>query len=244
MLIFLFVVGTRSFFAKTRTLLAVMCNTLVDAYRRLLDAFGPQHWWPGETPFEVMIGAVLTQNTNWKNVERAIGNLREAGLLTPHLLHAVPMEELQELIRPAGYYRLKAKRLRNLLDWLMDEYDGDLDAMFSRDVRSLREQLLSVNGIGPETADSILLYAGNLPTFVVDTYTSRVLKRHAWIDPEADYHAIQEFFECHLDEDVALYNEYHALLVQVGKEYCRKAPRCDKCPLAPMLPEGGIESWG
>ena len=214
------------------------------AYRTLLAALGPQGWWPGETPLEVIVGAVLTQNTSWKNVELALDNLREANLLTPQALHGLPLEELAELIRPAGYYRLKARRLMHLLDYLYQRHGGSLEAMFTTDLVTLREELLGINGIGPETADSILLYAGGLPTFVVDAYTARVLKRHGWIDFEADYHAIKEHFESSLPQDVSLYNEYHALLVHVGKHYCRKVPKCDLCPLAHLLPEGGAQEPG
>jgi len=217
-----------------------MSATLREVYQRLLDAFGPQHWWPGQSPFEVMVGAVLVQNTAWKNVERAIEELREAGLLEPRVLHRLPVEQLQELIRPAGYYRLKARRLANLLDFVVGEYGGSLDAMFATPQSTLRQQLLGVNGVGPETADSILLYAGGLPTFVVDTYTARVLKRHGWIEPEAGYQAIKEHFESSLEEDVQLYNEYHALLVRLGHFHCRKTPKCDGCPLRHLLPESGV----
>lgn len=216
-----------------------MSHPLREVYDRLYARFGPQQWWPGETPFEVLVGAVLTQNTSWKNVEKALANLREDGLLEPRRLYELAREELAELIRPAGYYRVKAKRLGNLLDFVFDRYDGSLEAMFSVDVATLREQLLGVNGIGPETADSILLYAGGLPSFVVDTYTHRVLARHGWIGFDADYHQIQEHFYDNLDADVELYNEYHALLVRVGHHHCRKTPNCDDCPLADMLPNGG-----
>lgn len=211
-----------------------------DVYQRLFDALGPQHWWPGETPFEIIVGAVLTQNTNWQNVEKAIGNLREADLLEPAALYTVPVEELEELLRPAGYFRIKARRLRSLLAYIMDRYGGDLDAMFAIGMGALREELLAVNGIGPETADSILLYAGGLPAFVVDAYTHRILSRHGWIELEADYHQIQDFLQSRLPDDPVLFNEFHALLVFVGKHYCRKrAPRCDECPLRDMLPDGG-----
>jgi endonuclease-3 related protein len=213
-----------------------MTAILEEVYDRLLEAFGPQLWWPGESPFEVMVGAVLTQNTNWKNVEKAIGNLREADLLDPLALYDVAAEELEELIRPAGYFRVKTVRLRSLLQLIVEQYDGSLEEMFSLDLTTLREQLLGVHGIGPETADSILLYAAEKPSFVVDTYTSRILSRHGWIDPEADYHAIRDHMQSSLPEDVGLYNEYHALLVRLGKDYCRKSkPKCDECPLAEML---------
>lgn len=218
-----------------------MSTTLDDVYERLLARFGPQHWWPGESPFEIMVGAVLVQNTAWRNVERAIENLREAGVMQPHALYALAPEELAELIRPAGYYQVKTKRLRNLLKFVIDEFDGSLDAMFGTSLASLREQLLAVHGIGPETADAILLYAGGLPTFVVDTYAHRILARHGWIEYEADYHRIKDYFESTLPSDAPLYNEYHALLVRVGKDYCRRTgPKCDECPLCELLPAGGI----
>lgn len=219
--------------------MARMRVPLRDIYRRLLDHFGPQHWWPADSPFEVVVGAVLVQNTSWKNVERAIAQLREAGVLAPRALVALAQDELEELIRPAGYFRVKARRLRHLVEFLVERYDGSLDAMFAEDLDALRRALLGVHGVGPETADSILLYAGNLPKFVVDAYTCRVLVRHGWLEPEADYHRVQELFESRLDGDPALYNEYHALLVRVGHEHCRPQPRCEGCPLAPLLPEGG-----
>jgi len=218
-----------------------MSRELLHAYERLLARFGPQHWWPGDSPFEIMIGAVLVQNTAWRNVERAITNLREAVLIEPRALYELPPEELAELIRPAGYYQVKAKRLRNLLRFLLEQYGGSLEAMFRTDLATLREQLLAVHGIGPETADAILLYAGGLPSFVVDTYTHRILARHGWIGFDAGYHEIKELCESSLPADAELYNEYHALLVRVGKEYCRRAaPRCEQCPLRELLPESGI----
>lgn len=214
---------------------------LLQAYERLLAAFGPQHWWPGDSPFEILVGAVLVQSTAWRNVERAIDNLRQAGVMEPRALYAAPPAELAELIRPAGYYQVKAKRLRNLLKFIIDEFDGSLDAMFATSLETLRERLLAIHGIGPETADAILLYAGGLPTFVVDTYTHRVLARHGWIGYDADYHEIKEHFESSLPADVSLFNEFHALLVRVGKDYCKRAaPNCDACPLAPMLPASGV----
>lgn len=217
-----------------------MPSPLHEAYSLLLAAFGPQRWWPGESPFEVLVGAVLVQNTAWKNVEQAIENLREAGVLTLAGLQGLAQEEFEELIRPAGYYRVKARRLRNLLDFIESRYDGSLEQLFSTSLPTLREELLGINGIGPETADSILLYAGGLPSFVVDAYTGRVLARHGWIESEADYHAIQEEFARQLPEDPALFNEYHALLVELGKRHCKKAaPLCAGCPLERLLPAGG-----
>jgi endonuclease III related protein len=218
-----------------------MLRSLQEVFDRLQAAFGPQHWWPGDSPFEVMVGAVLVQNTAWRNVEQAFDNLREANLMEPHALYALSVDELAELIRPAGYYRVKARRLRNLLRLMVEVYGGSLDAMFSADLATLREQLLGVHGIGPETADAILLYAGGLATFVVDTYANRVLARHGWIGYDASYDEIKDAFESSLPADAALYNDYHALLVRVGKDYCkRSAPKCDGCPLAEMLPEFGI----
>ena len=212
---------------------------LQEVYRRLFDAFGPQHWWPGQSPLEVMVGAVLVQNTAWSNVRRAIDNLRQADLLDPHALVRLPLEELEELVRPAGYYRVKAKRLRNLMALVVDRHDGDLDAMFAQDMAALREELLSVNGVGPETADSILLYAAGLPVFVVDAYTLRITARHGWIGFDSDYYALQDLFQSRLSEEVPLFNEFHALLVRLGKDFCRKRPLCEKCPLAELLPPGG-----
>lgn len=216
-----------------------MTVALREIYDHLFAAYGPQHWWPGQSPFEVMIGAILVQNTSWKNVEKAIDRLRRDDLLAPHALAAVPAAELEELIRPAGYFRIKARRLHNLLAYVVGRYDGDLDVMFATDVSTLRAELLAINGVGPETADSILLYAGGLPVFVIDTYTHRVMIRHGWIEPEIDYHGLQEHFQDHLDQDAAMYNEFHALLVRVGHRHCRKTPKCDGCPLAEWLPDGG-----
>lgn len=222
-----------------------MQNELLEAYERLFAAFGPQNWWPGESPFEIMVGAVLVQNTAWRNVERAIDNLREAAVMEPGAMVALPPEELAELIRPAGYYQVKTRRLRNLVQFVVERFGGSLDAMFEIEQSTLRAELLGVHGIGPETADAILLYAGGLPSFTVDTYTHRVLARHGWIDYEADYHQIKDHFESSLPADVKLYNEYHALLVRVGKEFCRRAaPKCEACPLAGLLPPAGVvEPW-
>jgi len=207
---------------------------LLDIHRRLLEAFGPQHWWPGETVFEIILGAILTQNTSWANVEKAIANVKAAECLEPNALHALDAARLETLIRPAGYFRVKTKRLRNFLQWLFDEYGGDLSILERIDTFRLREELLSVSGIGPETADSILLYALERPVFVVDTYTARVMVRHGLAEPEIDYQQLQDLFESHLDPDVPLFNEYHALLVRVGKEFCKPKPKCQACPLNPL----------
>jgi len=206
---------------------------LADIYHRLFAHFGPQRWWPGDTPFEVMVGAVLTQNTNWQNVEKAIANLKNDGLLAFGAMESLPRAKLAERIRPCGYYNIKSERLANLLAAIREDADGDLERFFAQDTATLREKLLAVKGIGPETADSILLYAARKPIFVVDAYTHRLLARHEMIDPdEADYHAIQEMFMDALPLDERLFNEYHALIVRVGKEFCKKKrPLCGQCPL-------------
>ena len=214
-------------------------SELNDAYEQLFQAYGPQHWWPGDSPFEIIIGAILTQNTNWKNVERALNHLREADLLSVSSLRNTSVEELAELIRPAGYYRQKSKRLHNFLHFLDERYDGSLELLFDNSVDELRMELLSINGIGPETADSIVLYAANMPTFVIDAYTARVFVRHGWIDADARYDDLKQYAESQLPQDTQLFNEFHALIVQVGKKHCRKTPDCENCPLSSMLPSAG-----
>jgi len=206
----------------------------MDMYNRMLNRFGPQHWWPGETPFEVAVGAILTQNTNWGNVEKAIENLKKNRLLRPSALHELSHDRLAELIRPAGYFNIKAKRLKNFIEFLMNEYHGSMNRMKKEDFSSVRKNLLSVNGIGPETADSIILYALEKPVFVIDAYTKRVLSRHTILDHDASYEAFQEFFHAELKEDVSLFNEYHALFVRLAKENCRTKPVCTGCPLEGM----------
>lgn len=200
-------------------------------YEAMLAAYGPQKWWPARSPTEVIVGAILTQNTAWRNVERAIANLEAARALDWRVLDAMPLGQLAELIKPAGTFNVKAKRLKTFVSWLMRRFEGDLSRMFALPVSSLREELLGVSGIGRETADAIILYAGGLPTFVVDAYTARILHRHHLIDSSADYEEIKELFESHLPQEVPLYNEYHALLVQVGKGHCKPRPRCEGCPL-------------
>lgn len=204
---------------------------LMEMYERLWKSYGPQNWWPAKGAFEVIVGAVLTQNTNWKNVERAIKNLKEKNLLSLRAIYETPVSYLEELIRPAGYYRIKAKRLKNLIQFIAENYGFDLDGFLKENHQKLREELISVKGIGPETADSILLYACLKPLFVVDAYTYRVLKRHNMVEDEKTYSELQALFMEHLPEDVALYNEFHALIVKVGKEHCKNTPRCDGCPL-------------
>jgi endonuclease-3 related protein len=209
-------------------------KTLRAFFDAMHRAYGPQHWWPAKTPTEVIIGAILTQNTAWRNVERAIDNLRSAGLLDWRKLHRLDPGRLAELVRPAGTYKVKARRLKAFVDWLHQRYQGNLDRLFAAPLHALREELLSVSGIGPETADAILLYAGNLPTFVVDAYTARILYRHRLIDEPAEYDEIKDLFESNLPAEVKLFNEYHALLVQVGKRHCRPRARCPGCPLEPF----------
>jgi endonuclease-3 related protein len=207
-------------------------NKVYEIYEILLEHFGPQDWWPGDTSFEVMVGAVLTQNTNWSNVSKALNNLKMNNLLTFEKLHELPVEQLAEYIRPAGYFNLKAARLKNLLDFIGEQYNGSLEDLFEEDIYSLREKILTVKGIGPETADSILLYAGQKPVFVVDAYTYRIFSRHSIISEDEGYYEIQEYLTLTLPEDVALFNEYHALIVRLGKEFCKKSkPLCGECPL-------------
>jgi len=207
-------------------------EVLKEMYKRMYEALGPQGWWPGETPFEVCVGAILTQNTNWQNVERAIENLKQTGVLSPKALYELPELILAELIRPAGYFRVKATRLKNFIRFLVENFEGDLERLFALPLAEAREALLSVSGIGPETADSILLYAGEKPTFVIDAYTRRILLRHGLATEDMGYEDLREMFMRHLPEDTQLYNEYHALLVAVGKNFCRpQRPRCEECPL-------------
>jgi endonuclease-3 related protein len=210
---------------------------LLEIYDRLFAFFGPQHWWPGETPFEIIIGAVLTQNTAWTNVEKAITNLKDAGLLSFEAMVTLPHATLAELIRPCGYFNVKASRLHNLLNMIQGRYDGDLDLFAQDALPALRQNLLEVKGIGPETADSILLYAASKPVFVIDAYSHRLLSRHGLAaDEGADYHEMQDLFMDSLPNTPALFNEYHALIVRTGKEFCKKSkPRCSECPLAVLL---------
>jgi endonuclease-3 related protein len=216
-------------------------------YITLRQALGHQNWWPAHSPFEVMVGAVLTQNTNWKNVEDAIEKLREAGLLDPSAMNEVSAENLQELVRPAGYYRQKSARLKRLAAWVKERHvvgDTELGALKWEDTSTLREELLSINGIGPETADSILLYALDKAVFVVDTYTVRIMARHELIDPTCGYGEIQEEFQHRLPPDVEIFKDYHAQLVEVGKRFCKKtSPRCEECPLLHLLGEPVLDEF-
>jgi len=205
---------------------------LIEIYERLNGYFGDLHWWPTNDPFEVMVGAILTQNTAWTNVEKAIQALRERRLLSPAALFFIPEDELARIIRPSGYYHLKAGRLKAFVRFMMTEYSGNVETMKIADISQLRDKLIGVKGIGPETADSILLYACQKPVFISDAYTKRILLRHGMIGSDADYHSIQALFMDHLPPDVALFNQYHALIVNTGKTFCRKRAECEACPLA------------
>lgn len=220
-----------------------MTNTekwLMEMFKTLLKSFGPQHWWPGETDLEIMVGAILTQNTNWNNVEKAIDNLKTRDRLSLPALKKVGIHELAQDIMPAGYYNIKAKRLKNLIEYINSCYGLDMARISREETSRLREALLSVNGIGPETADSILLYAFDRPVFVIDAYTFRILNRHGMADEQESYYDLQSVFMDNLPEDSKLYNEFHALIVRTGKEFCKKKPLCKKCPLkqwGPIIPD-------
>ncbi len=212
-------------------------NELLMIYDKLYQHFGPQHWWPGDTPFEVSVGAILTQNTSWSNVEKVISHLKNLGLLSPSGMSGLPAGELASMIKPAGYFNVKALRLRSFLEFLMGDYHGEMEHMAREDSAQLRAKLLRVHGIGPETADSILLYAIEKPVFVIDAYTKRVLSRHGIMGFERSYNEFQEIFHASLNPDIGMFKEYHALFVQVGKTFCkRNNPACGACPLNAMLP--------
>ena len=213
---------------------------LEKVYDRLYRAWGPQGWWPGRTRLEIAVGAILTQNTAWSNVEKAIASLRKAKALNLKRIHEAKPETLAGWIRPAGYFRVKARRLQSFTSMVFDRYEGSLDRLFRLETDSLRSELLAVNGIGKETADSILLYAGRRPVFVVDAYTYRFMRRHGWIHGKETYDEIASIFVRALPRDVQLYNEYHALIVALGKDLCKTVPRCEACPLRGLLPPGGV----
>ncbi len=210
---------------------SLMRTLLLDIYRRLYEAYGPMHWWPGDTPFEVMVGAILTQNTSWRNVEKAIERLKEEGVLSCEGIHRLKTHRLASLIRSSGYFRIKADRLKAFVEFLFEEYGGNVEKMRKASLWKMRTKLLGVRGIGPETADSILLYGLKKPIFVVDAYTKRILSRHAIVSGNASYDEVQRLFMDHLPKDEKLFNEYHALLVHLGKTLCKKIPRCDRCPI-------------
>jgi endonuclease-3 related protein len=229
---------------KSPFLMVVLKNVslgfiLQEIFQRLFEHFGPQGWWPAETPFEVFVGAILTQNTAWKNVQKAIENLKAQGALDPFVIASLSEEKLQELVRPAGFFKQKAKRLKEASLFLIREFSGSIDRMKELPLEELRPKLLSINGIGPETCDSILLYACDKAIFVVDAYTKRVLSRHGLAEEKSDYHRLQRLFMETLPHDVELFKEYHALLVALGKNYCRPIPKCEMCPLKGIAKDEG-----
>lgn len=207
---------------------------LIKTYRQLLDHYGPRNWWPADSPFEVAVGAILTQNTNWSNVEKAIANLCSADCLDCHKLCELDRQELETLIRPSGFFRQKAERLQLFCQYLRDNYQGSLEKLLSQPLETTRPELLQLKGVGPETADSILLYAGGQPSFVVDAYTGRLFSRIGILEGTEKYEQIRALFMDRLPSQSDLYNEYHALIVIHCKEHCRKRPLCTDCPL-----EGG-----
>lgn len=204
---------------------------LLIVYHRLLDTYGPQEWWPAEEPFEVIIGAILTQSTAWNNVEKAINNLKTANRLSPEGIRELGHTELAELIRPSGYFNAKARKLQAFCRWFGEKYKDSLRQLFANETTTLREQLLGIYGIGEETADSVLLYAADKPVFVIDAYTRRFIDRIGLTPEKNTYTHYQELFENNLPGDVNLFNEYHALLVRLGKNNCKKAPLCENCCL-------------
>jgi len=216
---------------------------LIRYYQQMLQRLGPQKWWPARTRLGVILGAILTQNTSWTNVELAMRRLRHADLLRLGRLRQVTRAEIETAIRPAGFYRQKAETIQTFVTWLDRSYNGSLHALFARPPQDLRRKLLLLRGLGSETVDAILLYAGRKPFFVADAYTRRILSRHGLGPQRADYNSVQEFLHCHLPPEPALFNEFHALLVEVGKRYCkRQAACCQGCPLEDYL-QGGRPAW-
>ena len=215
---------------------------LRQAYRLMHRARGHLQWWPADSPFEICVGAILTQNTSWKNVELAITNLKAARVLTPKKIHALTHSKLAQLIRPSGYFNIKAKRLRNFVDIVVEQHSASLKRFFKGDTATVRERLLAINGVGPETADSILLYAGGHPGFVIDAYTKRILERHNWCGTDADYDTLQSLCTDSLSQKsgaarLDYWQDFHAQLVVVGNHYCKpRNPLCDECPLKTLLP--------
>lgn len=206
-------------------------QTLNDVYDRLFNRYGPQHWWPGETPFEVIIGAILTQSTAWTNVEKAIANMKAADVLDPESLHSISIDKLATLIRPSGYYNAKSAKVKAFIERLHDKYGGNLDRLFELDTHDLRKELLSIHGVGPETADSILLYAACRPVFVIDAYTKRIIARLGLAPAGNSYEAFQRLFMENLPHNEGMFNEYHALFVRHGKVACHRGPICKGCCL-------------
>ncbi len=209
---------------------------LTKVYRLLFGRYGPQSWWPADTPFEVIIGAILTQSAAWVNVEKAIANLKQAEVLAPTALRCLPMEELAQLIYPSGYYNAKARKVRAFVERLEAAHGDSLEQLFALDIAELRSELLGIHGIGPETADSIILYAAEKPIFVIDAYTRRILSRLGISPARDDYESFQVLFMRNLPHDAGMFNEYHALLVRHGKYVCKRTPLCDRCCLVDMCP--------
>jgi endonuclease-3 related protein len=221
-----------------------MHNRLLEIFHKLHHQYGPLYWWPAETPFEVCIGAILTQNTNWANVEKAIANLKRSSLLTPQAIMELPIAHLAQEIRPSGYYNVKSRRVKEFVTHLCSHYQGVLDLMFRTPADDLRIELLAIKGIGRETCDSILLYAGNIPSFVVDAYTIRLFTRLGMLSGSPGYEQTRSFFMSNLPTDTGLYNEFHALIVQHCKHFCRKDPRCGGCPLSGLCCFGDARPEG
>lgn len=213
-------------------------TTLRTFFDRMSAHHGKTHWWPGETPFEICIGAILTQNTAWTNVEKAIINLKKEKLLAPRKILAADSDTLEDALRPSGYFRQKAVRVRRFAQHLVDHYGGSVARMAKRPLAELRTELLLLNGIGPETADDILLYACGKPVFVVDAYTRRIFSRHGLVPGDIKYEALRAFFEENLAADVDYFKEYHGLIVWTGKDFCKSHPKCEGCPLEVMLKAG------
>jgi endonuclease-3 related protein len=206
-----------------------------DAFQSLFERYGEQHWWPAETRFEMMLGAILTQNTAWTNVEIALSNLRNADALNFQSLETATRDEIAEWIRPAGYFNQKSGYIKAMIETLRNRFNSSLDELFALETSNLRNELLSWKGIGPETADSIILYAAERPVFVVDAYTKRICSRHGWMDEKATYNEIANLFTDRLPTDVQLFSEYHAMIVRVCKDHCNTKPKCEGCPLEQFL---------
>jgi len=213
-------------------------KTLGNFYGRMAGHYGPTHWWPGDSAFEICVGAILVQNTAWSNTEKAIANLKREKLLSPRAILAADLAALEAAIRSSGYFRQKAERLRIFCAHLVEHYGGSVARMAKRPLEALRPELLALKGIGPETADDILLYACEKPVFVVDAYTRRIFSRHGLVPGDIKYEDLRAFFERNLEADVAYFKEYHGLIVWTGKDFCKTHPQCAGCPLEPLLRRG------
>lgn len=219
-----------------------MSGVLVDIYDRLFTHFGPQHWWPAQTQFEVMVGAILTQSVAWTNVERAISNLQVSGFLSPEGIRQLPVDELAQLLYPSGYYNAKALKLKALVEYLSERFSDDLEAMAMEDAQTIRKELLNVHGIGEETCDDILLYALGKPVFVIDAYTRRIFHRLGLAPERGPYSTYSSLFTNNLPHDADTFGEYHALIVSLGKDICGKNPVCESCCLLDICPTGKTRS--